>query len=112
MKRNMELVREILIQTEAYAYGKGSVDLNIDDFPEEDVSYNVKILGEAGLLHAVNLSTGMTFCWRPTSLTWQGHEFLDSVRNDTVWHRTKEIIAEKGGAIPFAVLQQIVLKLV
>jgi len=33
---------------------------------------------EAGLIHAVNCSTGTQFCWIPTSMTWQGHEFLDA----------------------------------
>ncbi len=110
MKRDMELVREILLQTEASPYTKGLADLNIDNYSEDEVSYHVKIMEQAGLVTAIDLSTGMTFCWRPTALTWQGHEFLDAIRNDTVWNKTKEIVKEKGGDIPFAVLQQLVIK--
>jgi hypothetical protein len=40
------------------------------------------------------------FNWRATSLTWQGHEFLDSVRRDTVWQKVKLFVAEKGGLRP------------
>ena len=106
----MELVREILLQTEASPYVKGVAELNIEGHSEDEVSYHVKIMAEAGLVSAIDFSTGMTFCWRPSALTWQGHEFLDAIRNDTVWSKTKEIIKDKGGAIPFAVLQQLVIK--
>ena len=32
-------------------------------------------------------------------LTWDGHEFLDKIKNDTVWNRTTTTIKEKG--VPF-----------
>ena len=32
-------------------------------------------------------------------LTWEGHEFLDQIRDDTVWNNTKKTIKEK--ALPF-----------
>jgi hypothetical protein len=111
MKRDMELVREILLQTEASPDVKGIAELDIENHSEDEVSYHVKIMAEAGLVTAIDLSTGMTFCWRPSGLTWQGHEFLDAIRNDTVWSKAKEIVTEKGGAIPFAVLQQLVIKI-
>jgi len=110
MKRDMELVREILLQTEASPYVKGVAELKIENHSDDEISYHVKIMAEAGLITALDFSTGMTFDWRPIGLTWQGHEFLDAIRNDTVWSKTKEIVKEKGGAIPFAILQQLVIK--
>lgn len=29
-------------------------------------------------------------------LTWEGHDFLDKVRSDTVWNKTKETIINQG----------------
>ena len=29
-------------------------------------------------------------------LTWEGHEFLDKIKNDTVWNKTLKVIKEKG----------------
>ena len=29
-------------------------------------------------------------------LTWEGHEFLDSIRSDTVWNKTKKLFADEG----------------
>ena len=33
-----------------------------------------------------------------TSLTWFGHEFLDSARQNQVWNLTKDAIGKIGGA--------------
>lgn len=46
--------------------------------------------------------------WIYASLTWDGHEFLDSIRNDNVWIKAKEGIKSKGlelGSVPFSVLK-------
>jgi hypothetical protein len=34
----------------------------------------------------------------PKRLTWNGHEFLDAVRDDEVWRRTKEGARKAGNA--------------
>ncbi|KPN94951.1 hypothetical protein AO843_22100 [Lysinibacillus sp. ZYM-1] len=30
------------------------------------------------------------------SMTWDGHEFLDSVKNNGIWNKTKEGMLNKG----------------
>ena len=44
-------------------------------------------------------------------LTWNGHEFLDASRNDTVWSKTKQFVADKGGNIPFQLLTEVLKKI-
>jgi hypothetical protein len=61
-------------------------------------------------LEAENASTLARLSWIPKGLTWDGHEFLDAIRNDTVWNKTKRVIADKGGSIPFDVLKDLALK--
>jgi hypothetical protein len=34
-------------------------------------------------------------------LTWDGHEFLDSIRSDTIWARTKRAFLDKGVEMSF-----------
>jgi len=111
MKRDMELVRAILLATEAHPKGSGWIDVKIEGYSQEEVAYHVKLLADAGLIEAHDLTTQGDFCWKPSSLTWHGHEFLDAVRNDTVWAKTKEVVKEKGGSVPFAVLQALVIKI-
>jgi len=36
-----------------------------------------------------------------TSLTWEGHDYLDKIRSDTVWNKTKSVISQNG--LPFII---------
>ena len=40
-------------------------------------------------------------------LTWDGHEFLDAIRNDTVWARTKKVFLDKGVEMTFDLVKAI-----
>jgi hypothetical protein len=111
MKRDMTLVREVLLAIEADSDEPGPMNLEIEGFSPEEVSYHVKIMADAGLLEAIDASTQEDFSWAPTALTWQGHEFLDAVRNETVWQKTKQLVAEKGGSVPFEVLKALAVKI-
>jgi hypothetical protein len=55
------------------------------------------LLNEAGLIVAVDASSMQDIQWIPQRLTWQGHEFLDSSRDNNVWNKAKEIMAKTGG---------------
>ena len=50
------------------------------------------------------------FEWQPKSLTWEGHEFLDAVRHETVWAKTKEVVKSKGGSVSFEVLKELAIQ--
>ncbi len=41
----------------------------------------------------------------PRSLTWGGHDFLDAIRNDDVWSKTKSTVQEKVGSATFEVVK-------
>jgi DNA-binding transcriptional ArsR family regulator len=109
----MELVRQILLQIEAKGeHPLGWLDLDILGYDAEVVSHHVLLLQDAGMLEAQDLSSSAGFDVRPKRLTWNGHEFLDAARNDTIWKKATEIVKEKGGAIPFEVLRVLLTKLV
>jgi hypothetical protein len=36
--------------------------------------------------------------WNAKCLTYQGHEFLDTVRDSEIWRRTKDSAAKAGAA--------------
>jgi hypothetical protein len=46
-----------------------------------------------------------------TSLTWQGHEFAEAARDETRWKKAMGMVADKGGSITLAVLQQLLISL-
>jgi len=110
MKRDMELVRSILKQVEAKDPGF-STAWEYPDHTQDEFFEHVKLLNDAELLEAeiVPIDRGTVYA-NPKRLTWQGHEFLDAIKSDTVWKNVKEAVKEKGGAIPFEVLKALALK--
>jgi len=98
MKRDMELVREILLAIETSDESPlGWIEISLPGYSQEDVSYNVELLAEAGFIEAQDLSSMDGHEWHPKRLTWKGHEFLDSIRDPEIWRRTKEAAKKAGG---------------
>jgi DNA-binding transcriptional ArsR family regulator len=81
MKRDFELVREILLKIEEKESAKGWIEIQLDGFTPEQISYHIKLLDEAGFIEARDASTNDRICWKPMNLTWEGHEFLDTARD-------------------------------
>jgi hypothetical protein len=99
MKRDLDLVREILLAVEASdEIPLRWVELDHLGRPQGEIAYHVVLMAEAGLLEAQNLVTMQRYLWLPKRLTWRGHEFLDAIREPEVWRRTKEGVAKAGNA--------------
>lgn len=111
MTRDMDLIRRILLKLEADPEALGWAELGIEDHPPETVSYHVKLLAQAGLIEAQDLSTHSGLDWRANSLTWSGHEFLDTVRNENVWRQTTALIREKTGSASLEVVKAVAVKI-
>ena len=113
MKRDMDLVRRILMDLEECdaADGGGGVNIEIDGRAEQEVSYHVALLHEAGLLHALDGYDSSGICWIPTRLTWAGHEFLDASREPGRWERAKRTVLEKTGGLSFEAMKQVLFQL-
>src|SRR5947208_11540698 len=80
-KRNMDLVREILIATE-----RGDPTFREGD--EHEVMLHITMLERAGLMygHGRNL-------W---GLTWDGFNLLDTIRKQSVWEKAKSTVLKDG----------------
>lgn len=104
MKRDMDLVREIMLQIEASPTIDDWIDIKIDDRKPEEVLYHVILLEEAGLIKAEDLSTLGGKDIRPTGLTWDGHQFVEAARDDTRWGKARDILNKAGAwTIQFAI---------
>ena len=103
MQRDMELIRKILfaIEKEYVDVWLDYDDLKIEGYDFKTVGYHCSILYDAGLVYDYKGQYAENeLCFFGVGrLTWEGHEFLDKIRSDTVWNKTKETIADRG--IPF-----------
>ena len=99
MKLDKDLVRKILLAIEAdESPPLGLIELTIEGYSTEIVSYHVEILNEADLIEGRDLTSFDGYHWAPTRLTYSGHEFLDSIRDNEIWRLTKEGAKKAGQA--------------
>lgn len=106
MKRDMDLVRELLLAIEC----EGTPTLR--DMPKAppasdlEVGYHIGMLVDAGLLSAVDLGEKGSEEYGDIALTWEGHEFLETVRDPQVWS-TAKAGAKKIGSFSIGVLVEL-----
>ena len=103
MKRDMDLIRELLLRLEVLPVRPGRpLQITPDDetlrvvgYDTTQIEYHLSLVGEAGFI-----DDGGVRPWVGTGflgLTWSGHDFLDSVRDPAIWKATKEGANEAGG---------------
>ena len=112
MERDMELVRRILIQTAAADADRiRTTFVSVDGYDDRTVARHLELMHEAGLIDANLLTAEGVGALRGAvnRITWAGYDFLDAARNDTVWARTRSLVAEKGGAVPFEILKELLV---
>lgn len=86
----MDLIRDILLNLESCK----NTDLNTDWSEDELTRYNMALIIQAGLAEGAIDDGVSNTSQAPSSvilrkLTWEGHEFLDNVRKDSVWSTIK-----------------------
>lgn len=100
MKRDMDLVRDLLLKIEAKkdAELKDLLPANCTEEDSDNVIYHLGLLRGAGFIRASVYEMMTSAHWNNIELTWQGHDFLDSTRDGVVWKKTKAGIDKLGGA--------------
>lgn len=99
MKLDPDLVRQILLKVEEFPFDGSFHDVEIEGRTDNEISYHVMLLHEAGLIEALDLSSHSGVCWRPKRLTYNGHQFLDAARSDTVWQKAKSWTLKATGTL-------------
>lgn len=105
MKRDMDLVREILIQMEDWPNAGESRDVKLPGRTSEEISYHLGLMSGAGLIEAVDASSDDGPAWLPLGLSWEGHEFLDAARSDAVWSKAKDLALTTTGTLTVEALK-------
>jgi hypothetical protein len=105
MKLNSTLIRDILLDFEELHHFPES--LNLADIKEsksfksvdDDLYfYHLKMLQEAGYIDwHPRYSSNKIYIAFSSGLTFQGHEFLNTIRDPKLWRKTKSKLGTAGG---------------
>jgi len=108
MKRDMDLVRDILLYVENC--DKGNPDLDLFNLPEQFLNFDRHVLQEHVFLTMErNLiqTTDTDHGFLNMRLLWDGHEFLANAREPEVWNAAKE----SAGHLSFGVFANVLTHL-
>ena len=97
MKRDMELIRQILLAVEERE--SRNEDLSIEGYTEDQVGYHCYLIVDAGLAIGTKVSGSDAKCRKYVvyDLTWAGHDFLDAAREPERWKKAQGIFNKMGG---------------
>jgi hypothetical protein len=110
MKRDMALVREVLLKVESLDLLPGSrmiwhgfdPALGVEGYSPAMVDHHLRLLTDAGFIKGQAAGNAVIV----EGLSWEGCEFLDTVRSPEVWKRTQGVAA-KLGTVSLAVFAEI-----
>jgi hypothetical protein len=113
MKRDMDLVRKILLELEKHEHGCAPQPLAIKGHSEEEIGFHLYLMGQAELLRVADPATreDRSPCAVALNITWAGYEFLGAAREPSTWEKAKSKIVSAGVGVTFQVLQAVLVAL-
>ena len=110
MKRDLNLIRSVLLIVEEAETPMDTKAIVVDGHTEDEIEYHINLLMEAGYLTGIAVhSYGDLYHWLSTRLTWEGHEFLDAARSDTVWAKTTSTISQQVGSTSLEIVKAVLV---
>ena len=106
MKRDLDLIRSILVAVEqhpptdqAITFTPGQFLANFPGLTDKTLNGHIELLIERDFLDGEQHQFG----WFITRITWDGHDFLADSKVESVWQKAKQV----GGSFSFAVFVSI-----
>lgn len=106
MKRDLDLIRKILLWMEEQEHGFAQTKVALQGYTAEQIAFHVYLLGDGGLAKVSDTTaignTSPTAI--PLNLTWAGYEFIDAAKDETLWGKAKSVLIKPTGGVAFSVL--------
>lgn len=107
MQRDMDVVRKIVL---GLRDAQGPIQ-DLDGVDEGSFNHNAQLIIEAGLaigqvMDNLEDRRGIPALVDLERLTWDGHDFADSIADDTIWKKAKEKIIKPSASWTFGILRE------
>jgi hypothetical protein len=109
MKRDMDLIREILIEVEKVPALVMWESRPLLGYNDEEVFAHIELAREAGLVEASLMSGACAIIQRITN---DGYDFLEASKQPTLWQQAKDRITAAGLPVTIAVAKTVLQTLV
>ena len=102
MKRDLDLVRQLLLQIEGLPAGPPA-QYRASEIEDPVLLAHFELVLASGLVNG-KISRSQSSRGDVISisgLTWEGHEWIEMVRSQSVWNETKSMLLDSGGALTY-----------
>lgn len=111
MTFNIDCARDILLAAEKLDFGQTlslrTLTEQLPNYSSNELSYVCLKLSEAGFLSVVTKKMNANlFVVRINDISYEGHQFLANIRNDSTWQKIKAT-ALSLGSVSIPVLQEV-----
>lgn len=112
MQLTPDCIRDVLLELETFHIGAYKVDSFQNcllHYSSEQILYTLIKLYEGGYINAqlVRSSDGQLITFRVYDMTFQGHEFLEKIRSDTVWDQKLKPVFTTIGSMSLEVISSV-----
>lgn len=106
MKRDMDLIRRIAL--EIADMPARHVLTGVDNIDPDIFAMHVTWMEEAGLVeaHITRFVSDDPPRVRVVRLTWEGCDFVDAARSDTLWKKTMETVIRPTSSFTFGIIKE------
>lgn len=107
MKRDMDLVRKILIFMSGNERGPHvKWQEELPEYTREQILHHAHLMAQGGLIEAAHCDDmdDLLPMALPTSITWAGHDFLAAASDDTIWAQAKKTVLAPAAGATFTVV--------
>ena len=107
--RDFERIRKILLLVDGDSlehFDSGWVWARGSEFFVESDKYQIVLLSQAEFLECTDISMASVVPDR-LRITFAGHDYLDSIRDDGIWNKTKQAVAETGGSATLEIIKSL-----
>lgn len=113
MKRDMDLVRKLLFELSDSEFYSDMGCPRIEGYSEDQIKHHIFIMRDAGLVQFTEDKEVDGFLGKTEDLklrlTWEGHEFLEKVRDEKLWKSIVDTTKNKTGGLSFDILKALLI---
>lgn len=106
MKRDLNLVKEILLWAIDHEESGIAKNPDIPEYTQDQVAHHIYLMERARLVEAENITTVHDVCKKShlLGITWDGHKFLELTKEPTTWNLIKDAFIKESASISLSAI--------
>lgn len=113
MKRNLDLIRDILIFIEDGNFDfLSSDDMNFPKIEHDELTSHLELMADAGFITFIDNSVFERKIYAKIKMRYKGYDYLETIRDSTVWNKTKESIKKVSGGVTFDLIKETAISII